>query len=31
MDDDLYELTLDEIRERDIPQMPHTLRGSLSL
>ncbi|WP_198305233.1 type I glutamate--ammonia ligase [Arcobacter vandammei] len=29
MDDDLYELTLDEIRERDIPQMPHTLRGSL--
>ncbi|OCL81839.1 type I glutamate--ammonia ligase [Arcobacter porcinus] len=29
MDDDLFELTLDEIRERDIPQMPHTLRGSL--
>ncbi len=29
MDDDLYELTLDEIREREIPQMPHTLRGSL--
>ena len=31
MDDDLYELTLDEIRERDIPQMPHTLRGSLEV
>jgi len=29
MDDDLFELSLDEIRERDIPQMPHTLRGSL--
>ena len=29
MDDDLFELTLDEIRERNIPQMPHTLRGSL--
>jgi glutamine synthetase len=29
MDDDLFELTLDEIREREIPQMPHTLRGSL--
>lgn len=29
MDDDLYELSLDDIREREIPQMPHTLRGSL--
>ncbi len=29
MDDDLFELSLDEIRERKIPQMPHTLRGSL--
>jgi len=29
MDDDLFELSLDEIRERNIPQMPHTLRGSL--
>ncbi len=29
MDDDLYELSLDEIRQRKIPQMPHTLRGSL--
>ncbi|GGD44799.1 glutamine synthetase [Malaciobacter pacificus] len=29
MDDDLFELPLDEIRERKIPQMPHTLRGSL--
>jgi len=29
MDDDLFELTLDEIRDREIPQMPHTLRGSL--
>ena len=29
MDDDLFELPLDEIRERGIPQMPHTLRGSL--
>ena len=29
MDDDLFELSLDEIRDRDIPQMPHTLRGSL--
>ncbi|TLP37104.1 type I glutamate--ammonia ligase [Arcobacter arenosus] len=29
MDDDLFELELDEIRERKIPQMPHTLRGSL--
>jgi len=29
MDEDLYELTLDEIREKGIPQMPHTLRGAL--
>jgi len=29
MDDDLFALTLDEIRERGIQQMPHTLRGSL--
>ncbi len=29
MDDDLFELTLDEIRDREIPQMPHTLRGSI--
>ena len=29
MDEDLFELTLDEIRERGIPQLPHTLRGSL--
>ena len=29
MDEDLYEMPLDEIRERQIPQMPHTLRGSL--
>ena len=29
MDDDLYELELDEIRERGLPQMPHTLRGAL--
>jgi glutamine synthetase len=29
MDEDLYEMPLDEIRERKIPQMPHTLRGSL--
>lgn len=26
MDEDLFELTLDEIREKGIPQMPHTLR-----
>ncbi len=26
MDEDLFELTLDEIREKDIPQMPATLR-----
>ncbi len=29
MDEDLFELTLDEIREKGIKQMPHTLRGSL--
>jgi len=29
MDEDLFELTLDEIREKEIPQMPHTLRGCL--
>lgn len=29
MDEDLFVLTLDEIREKGIPQMPHTLRGSL--
>ena len=29
MDEDLFEMPLDEIRERNIPQMPHTLRGSL--
>ena len=29
MDIDLFELTLDEIREKGINQMPHTLRGSL--
>lgn len=29
MDEDLYEMPLAEIRERKIPQMPHTLRGSL--
>lgn len=29
MDDDLFELTLDEVRERNIPQMPHTLREAL--
>ncbi len=29
MDADLYEMPLDEIREKNIPQMPHTLRGSL--
>ena len=26
---ELSELSLDEIREKKIPQMPHTLRGSL--
>ena len=29
MDEDLFKLTLDEIREKGIPQLPHTLRGSL--
>jgi glutamine synthetase len=29
MDEDLFELSLDEIREKGIPQMPHTLRGSI--
>jgi glutamine synthetase len=29
MEDDLFELSLKEIRERGIEQMPHTLRGSL--
>ena len=29
MDEDLFELTLDEIREKNIPQMPHTFRESL--
>ncbi len=29
MDEDLFELSLDEIREKKIPQMPHTLRESL--
>jgi len=29
MDEDLFELSLDEIREKSIPQMPHTLRESL--
>ncbi|MDR0666599.1 MAG: type I glutamate--ammonia ligase [Campylobacteraceae bacterium] len=29
MDEDLFELTLAEIREKGINQMPHTLRGSL--
>ena len=29
MDEDLFELSLDEIRKKKIPQMPHTLRGSL--
>jgi len=29
MDEDLFELSLSEIREKKIPQMPHTLRGSL--
>jgi len=29
MDIDLFELTLDEIREKNIPQMPHTLRQAL--
>jgi len=29
MDIDLFELSLDEIREKGIPQMPHTLREAL--
>lgn len=29
MDENLFELSLDEIREKGIPQLPHTLRGSL--
>lgn len=29
MDEDLFELTLNEIRERGINQLPHTLRGAL--
>lgn len=29
MDEDLFKLSLDEIREKKIPQMPHTLRESL--
>ena len=29
MDEDLFELSLNEIRERNIPQMPHTLRSAL--
>ena len=29
MDEDLFELSLAEIRERNIPQMPHTLREAL--
>lgn len=29
MEEDLFELSLDEIREKGIKQMPHTLRGSL--
>ncbi len=29
MDEDLFELSLDEIRDRGINQMPHTLRGAL--
>ncbi len=29
MDIDLFELTLDEIREKGIKQMPHTLRGAM--
>ena len=29
MDEDLFELSLDEIRKKGIPQLPHTLRGSL--
>ena len=29
MDEDLFELSLDEIREKNIPQMPHTLREAV--
>jgi len=29
MDEDLFELSLDEIREKRIPQMPHTLREAI--
>ncbi|MDY0403069.1 type I glutamate--ammonia ligase [Sulfurovum sp.] len=29
MDEDLFELSLDEIREKKIPQMPHTLREAM--
>ncbi len=29
MDEDLFELSLDEIRDKNIPQMPHTLREAL--
>ncbi len=29
MDIDLFELTLDEIKEKNIPQMPRTLREAL--
>ena len=29
MDQDLFNLSLDEIREKNIPQMPHTLREAL--
>ncbi|MDF1880059.1 type I glutamate--ammonia ligase, partial [Sulfurimonas sp. MAG313] len=29
MDEDLFELSLDEIREKNIPQMPHTLRSAV--
>ena len=30
MDENLFKLHLDEIRERGIEQLPHTLRGSLA-
>lgn len=29
MDENLFKLSLDEIRQKGIPQLPHTLRGSL--
>jgi len=29
MDEDLFELSLDEVREKNIPQMPHTFREAL--